>query len=144
LIACVLHEGGTHQKWISRSGFFIVPCVSMCTFVHLVRRRRKRDVQLIHNNVFIHTSVFVYLSPELGCFLGPMPVVTKLPLRAHGIPPSGVGQHERASLFSVEGTIAYLMDLMRTQCFHLSLVEQPPKWKLNALKKQLIWSYPWW
>ena len=54
----------------------------------------------------------VYLTPEFACFLGPVPVVTKMPLRGHAIPTEGVGPPKRASLLSVEGALAYLMDLM--------------------------------
>ena len=57
----------------------------------------------------------VYLSPEIGCFLGPVPVVTKLPWGDRGIPPAGVRPHKRASLIPVEGTSAYLKGLMRIQ-----------------------------
>ena len=90
-------------------------------------------------------AVFVYLSPEIGCFLGPVPVVTKLPklpLRGHGIPPAGVGQHKRASLFSVEGTIAYLMDLMRIQLLPFESHRATPQMEAKYIKKQLIWSSP--
>ena len=83
-------------------------------------------------------AVFVYLSAEIGCFLGPVPVVTKLPklpLRGHGIPPAGVGQHKRASLFSVEGTIAYLMDLMRIQLLPFESHRATPQMEAKYIQK---------
>jgi hypothetical protein len=83
-------------------------------------------------------AVFVYLSPEIGCFLGPVPVVTKLPkfpMRGHGIPPAGVGQHKRASLFSVEGTIAYLMDLMRIQLLPFESHRATPQMEARHIEK---------
>ena len=83
-------------------------------------------------------AVFVYLSPEIGCFLGPVPVVTKLPklsLGGHGIPPAGVGQHKRASLFSVEGTIAYLMDLMRIQLLPFESHRATPQMEAKCIEK---------
>ena len=87
---------------------------------------------------YIYMAVFVYLSPEFGCFLGPVPAVTKLsklPVRGHGIPPAGLGQHPRASLFSVEGTIAYLMDLMRIQLLPFESHRATPQMEAKYMEK---------
>jgi cytochrome b subunit of formate dehydrogenase len=56
----------------------------------------------IYLYIHVYMAVFVYLSPEISCFFGPVPVVTKLPklaLRGHGIPPAGVGQHKEHHCF---------------------------------------------
>ena len=68
--------------------------------------------QCLPNQFFVYMAPWVYLSPEFACFLGPVPVVTKMPSRGHAIPTAGVGPPKRASLLSVEGALAYLMDLM--------------------------------
>ena len=68
----------------------------------------------------------VYLSPEFACFLGPVPVVTKMPLRGHAMPTAGLGPPKRASCYRWRVHLLMTWISCEFSCFPLSLVELSP------------------